>query len=182
MSEHLKGLKVAMLVSDGFEQSEMTEPKRALEKEGAIVHIVSPCQQKVKGWLHTNWGDEFPVDIELKNAQAKIYHALVLPGGVMNPDRLRIIPEAIEFIKHFIENDKHIAAICHGPWPLINAKGVKGKTLTSWSSISEDLKNAGAIWVDKEVVRDGKLVTSRNPRDIPAFNQEIIKLFAENKR
>lgn len=180
MSDKLKGFKVAMLVSNGFEQSEMTVPKKALEDEGAEVDIVSPEKGNVKGWMHTQWGDEFPVNVSLESANADDYQAIVLPGGVMNPDHLRINDKAIEFVKKFISQDKPIAAICHGPWLLINADGVKGKSVTSWASIKMDLSNAGAKWVDKEVVRDGKLVTSRKPDDLPAFNAEIIKLFSES--
>lgn len=179
MPQELKGLKIAILVSNGFEQSEMTEPKKALEKEGAITHLVSPLKDKVKGWTNKNWGDEFPVDVELEDVNAKDYHALVLPGGVMNPDQLRMNPKAVSFVKYFVDKEKPIAAICHGPWTLIDAGGVKGKTLTSWPSIKTDLTNAGADWVDKEVVQDENLITSRKPDDIPAFNTEMIKLFSK---
>ncbi len=179
MSNELQGIKVAILVSDGFEQSEMTEPKKALNTAGAITTIVSPVKGKVKGWQHKNWGDEFPVDLDLSNANAVEFDALLLPGGVMNPDTLRMNPKAIEFIKGFLNADKPIAAICHGPWPLIEADGLEGKTVTSWSSIKTDLINAGAKWVDKEVVQDGNLVTSRKPEDIPAFNIAMIKLFTK---
>lgn len=181
MSNELNGLKIAILVSNGFEQSEMTEPKQALEKAGAEVLIVSPEEGNVKGWKHTDWGDKFKVDVELKKANPEKFDALVLPGGVMNPDTLRNTKEAISFIKSFVDNEKPIAAICHGPWPLINADAVQGKTLTSWSSLKQDLLNAGANWVDKEVVKDGKLVTSRNPDDLPAFNREMINLFSESQ-
>lgn len=181
MSNELSDVKIAMLVSNGFEQSEMAEPKKALEEAGATVDLISPDVPKVKGWLHKNWGDEFQVDVELNKADPNKYKALVLPGGVMNPDRLRITDEAIAFIKKFVDSDKPIAAICHGPWPLINAMGVKGKTMTSWPSLKMDLENAGANWVDKEVVRDGKLITSRKPSDIPAFNAEMIRLFSQFK-
>lgn len=135
----------------------------------------------MEAWKHGSWGDEIPVDVELKNANAEDYQALVLPGGVMNPDRLRLKPEAILFIKKFVDDNKPIAAICHGPWTLIDAGGVKGKSVTSWPSIKTDLVNAGANWVDKEVVRDGQILTSRKPDDIPAFNKEMIKMFAETK-
>lgn len=181
MAATLQNLKVAMLVTDGFEQSEMTEPKKALEKEGAQVDIVSLKSGKIKGWKHTQWGDEFPVDVTLDKAASADYAALVLPGGVMNPDKLRLEEKAVQFIKDFIDTNKPIAAICHGPWTLINANGVKGKTMTSWKSIKLDLENAGAKWVDKEVVRDGKLITSRKPDDIPAFNDEMIKLFSQER-
>lgn len=178
MSQILIGLKIAILVTNGFELSELEQPKKALEYQGAKVEIISPEKSKVKSWNKDNWGKEFKVDVTLLSANAKSYDALLLPGGVINPDKLRIVPEAINFIKHFVDNNKPIAAICHGPWTLINANGVKGKTVTSWPSLELDLKNAGANWVDKEVVVDGKLVTSRKPEDIPAFNKEMIKLFA----
>lgn len=179
MEGSLKGKKIAILIANGFEQVEMTEPKQALEQAGAKVDIISPEKDKVKGWKHPQWGDEFPIDVPLEQAQAENYDALMLPGGVINPDRLRTIPTAIDFIKQFHKADKPIAAICHGPWTLINAEAVKDRKLTSWSSIKIDLINAGANWVDQQVVRDGKLVTSRKPDDIPAFNQEMIRLFAE---
>ena len=175
----LNGIKVAILVAHGFEQSEMTEPKKALEDAGAETKIISPEKDKVKGWKHTNWGDEFPVDVELNNANADDYDALLLPGGVMNPDRLRMNPKAVDFVQKFVKSDKPIAAICHGPWTLINAEAVQDKKITSWPSIKMDLMNAGANWVDEKVVRDGKLVTSRKPDDIPAFNRELIELLSE---
>lgn len=181
MTHALKGFKVAMLATDGFEQSELSEPKKALEHAGAHVDIVSLKKGKIKGWQHSHWGDEFDVDVEVHAANPHHYQALVLPGGVMNPDRLRLSEDAIHFIQDFVKNNKPIAAICHGPWTLINAGGVKGKTLTSWASIKIDLMNAGAEWVDKEVVRDGNLITSRKPDDLPAFNEEMIKVFALEK-
>lgn len=177
----LNGLKVAILVAHGFEQSEMTEPKKALEEAGAETKIISPEKDKVKGWTHGNWGDEFPVDVELYTANADDYDALLLPGGVMNPDRLRMNPKAVVFVQKFINADKPIAAICHAPWTLINAEGVQGKKVTSWPSVKMDLINAGANWLDESAVRDGKLVTSRKPDDIPDFNKAMIELFAEEK-
>lgn len=178
MEKNLRGLKVAILIADGFEQVEMTEPKKALEEAGAQTFIISPVKGKVKGWKHKVWGDEFPVNQELSHVNAHDFDALLLPGGVINPDTLRLIPEAVDFVKKFIREDKPIAAICHGPLTLINADGVKGKTLTSWPSIKIDLINAGANWVDKQVVSDENLVTSRKPDDIPAFNTGMIELFA----
>jgi protease I len=175
----LDGLKVAILVANGFEQSEMLEPKKALEYGGAQTFIISPEINKVKAWKHGNWADEFDVDVPLDQANADEYDAIHLPGGVMNPDKLRMIPKAVEFVRAFFETEKPIAAICHGPWTLINAYAVKGKTVTSWLSIKIDLENAGAYWVDKEVVRDGLLVTSRKPDDIPAYNKAIIEMFSE---
>lgn len=182
MSKELDGMKIAILVTDGFEQVEMTEPKKALEAAGAKVDIVSPNSDKVKGWQHTKWGDEFPVDVNLEEARADDYAALQLPGGVINPDKLRINDKAINFISQFVKAQKPIAAICHGPWTLINADGVRGRQMTSWPSLKLDLINAGANWVDQEVVRDGKLVTSRKPDDIPAFNKKMIELFSESKK
>lgn len=175
----LTGKKIAILVANGFEQEELTEPKKALEKAGATTNIVSPEKNKVKGWKHTEWGDEFTVDVPLDEAQVKNYDALLLPGGVINPDKLRMNPQAVQFVHEFFKANKPIAAICHGPWTLINAEIVKGHQVTSWASIKQDLINAGAHWVDKEVVVDKKLVTSRKPDDIPAFNKEMIALFAK---
>jgi protease I len=178
MEKNLNGLKVAILVADGFEQSEMTEPRKALDQAGAQTVLISPVKGKVKGWQHKEWGDMFPVDRELSQTNPGEFDALLLPGGVFNPDQLRLIPAAIEFIKNFVASDKPIAAICHGPWTLINAEAVRGKKLTTWASIKIDLINAGAQWVDKEVVTDGNLVTSRKPDDIPAFNKAMIELFS----
>lgn len=179
MAQDVKGLKVAILVENGFEQVEMTEPKKALEQAGAKTEIVSPSKGKVKGWKIKEWGDEFQVDKELNQAKAEQYDALLLPGGVMNPDHLRMNEKAVDFVKHFVQAKKPIAAICHGPWVLINAEAVKGKKMTSWPSVKTDLINAGAQWVDQEVVRDQNMVTSRKPDDIPAFNKAMLELFAE---
>lgn len=181
MQNTLKGIKVAILMTDGFEQSEMTQPRKALQEAGAETAIVSPGKGKVKGWKDKNWGDEFDIDKTLSEANEADYDALLLPGGVLNPDKLRIDEKAVDFVKSFIKNHKPIAAICHGPVILINALGVKGKTLTSYSSIKQDLINAGANWIDQEAVRDGKLLTSRNPDDIPAFNQSMIELFSKGE-
>ncbi len=178
MAKELDGVKVAILVADGFEEVEMTEPRKALVAAGAQVTLISPAKNKVKSWNHTKWGAEYPVDVQLEQANSDNYDALMLPGGVMNPDHLRMIHRAVEFVREFVNEGKPIAAICHAAWTLINAGGVKGKTMTSWPSLKEDLINAGANWVDKQVVRDGNLVTSRKPDDIPAFNQEMVKLFA----
>ena len=182
MSHHfhkLDGKKVAILVADGFEQVELTEPRKALDEAGARTTLTSPNDKQVKGWQHTEWGDTFPVDMPLKNANADDFDALLLPGGVMNPDKLRMQPEAIRFVKHFFVQGKPVAAICHGPWTLIDAGVVKGRSLTSYQSIRADLVNAGAKWFDKEVVVDNGLVTSRKPDDIPAFNEKMIEEFAE---
>jgi protease I len=182
MARTLQGKRIAILVTDGFEQVELLEPKRALDDAGATTEVISPVEGKVRGWNHTEWGAEVPVDISLKSAKAEDFHALLLPGGVMNPDRLRMNPEAVAFVKHFTDAGKPVAAICHGPWTLIEADAVRGKRITSWPSLKTDLKNAGAEWVDKEVVHDEQLVTSRQPDDIPAFNREMINLFAKEQR
>src|ERR1035437_240368 len=177
----LQGKKVAILVTDGFEQSELLEPRKALDEAGATTQVVSPAGKRVKGWNHKEWGNEVPVDVALDSANAEEFDALLLPGGVMNPDQLRMNPKAVEFVKHFADAGKPMAAICHGPWTLLEAGAVRGRTMTSWPSLKTDLKNAGATWVDKEVVTDQGLVTSRKPDDIPAFNGEMIRLFAEGR-
>jgi protease I len=178
-NQNLQGKKVAILATNGFEQSELLEPRKALDEVGATTKVVSPAEGKIKGWNHKEWGQEVPVDITLDSAKANDFDALLLPGGVMNPDHLRMNPQAVEFVRSFIHAGKPVAAICHGPWTLVEADAVRGKTLTSWPSVKTDLKNAGANWVDREVVRDGNLVTSRKPDDIPAFNREMIQMFAE---
>jgi protease I len=182
MANELNGLKVAILAADGFEQIEMTEPRKALEEVGAQVQLISPSKGKVKGWNHKQWGDEFPVDIALDQADADDFDALMLPGGVMNPDHLRIVPRAVEFVRRFVRAGKPIAAICHAPWTLIDAGGVKGRKITSWASLRTDLTNAGANWVDEAAVTDGQLVTSRKPDDLPKFNQAMIALFADSRK
>ncbi|HEX7232845.1 MAG TPA: type 1 glutamine amidotransferase domain-containing protein [Candidatus Binatia bacterium] len=174
----LSGMKIAILVTDGFEQSELTEPKKALEKAGAEALIISSAGKQVRSWKQKEWGDSFPVDMSLDAAQPSDYAALLLPGGVMNPDHLRWNPRAVAFVKAFVEANKPIAAICHGPWTLIEAGAVRKRKMTSWPSLRTDLTNAGADWVDEEVVVDGGLVTSRKPDDIPAFNNKMIELFA----
>jgi protease I len=179
MRKTLDGKKVAILVADGFEQVELTSPREALEKAGAETEIVSPAGNKVKGWDETDWGKSFPVDVPLKKAKASDYDALLLPGGVMNPDKLRLEPKAIEFIRAFFDEGKPIAAICHGPWTLIDAGIAQGRRLTSYPSIKTDLKNAGADWVDETVVVDNGLVTSRKPADLPAFNRKMVEEFCE---
>jgi protease I len=179
MSDRLTGLKVAVLATDGFEQAELEKPVAALKAEGAKVEIVSPKSGQIQGWEHQDKGQPATVDTELAKADAASYDALVLPGGVMNPDALRLEPKAIDFVRSFAQADKPIAAICHGPWTLINAEAVAGKTMTSWPSLQADLENAGATWVDEEVVVDGQLVTSRKPDDLPAFCEKAIALFAD---
>ena len=181
MPNELRNKRVAALVDNGFEQVELVEPKKALEAAGAKVDIVSPQNGKVKGWQHTKWGDEFDVDRPLGQARPDDYDALLLPGGVMNPDHLRMNPPAVQFVKAFVDSGKPIAAICHGPWTLIEADGVRGRRMTSWPSLQSDLRNAGAQWVDQECVTDNGLVTSRKPDDIPAFNKKMIEEFAEGR-
>jgi len=181
LAGELNNIRVAALVDNGFEQSELLEPRKALEAAGARVDIVSPQQGKVKGWQHTDWGQEVAVDVALDSASADQYDALLLPGGVMNPDKLRANVKAVQFVKQFVDSGRPIAAICHGPWTLIEAGAVKGRKLTSWPSLQTDLKNAGANWVDQEVVTDNGLVTSRKPDDIPAFNRKMIEEFAEGR-
>ncbi|MBT2320946.1 type 1 glutamine amidotransferase [Variovorax paradoxus] len=175
----LDGMKVAILVTDGFEQSEMTEPRRVLDAAGADTKIVSPMDGSVRGWKHHKPADVFEVDIPLPQAAAHEFEALLLPGGVMNLDALRINEQAVAFVKDFFEAGKPVAAICHGPWTLIEAEVVRGRTMTSWPSLQIDLKNAGAKWVDREVVADGALVTSRKPDDLPAFNRMMLERFAD---
>ncbi|MFL5335536.1 MAG: type 1 glutamine amidotransferase domain-containing protein [Geminicoccaceae bacterium] len=174
----IRGLKVAILVTDGFEQVELVEPKKALDAAGAETAIVSPKDGKVRGWKFTEWGDEQPVDVPLAQARPEDFDALLLPGGVINPDKLRMDPDAIDFVEAFIDADKPVAAICHGPWTLIEADAVDGRRMTSWPSLATDLANAGAEWVDEEVVVDGNLVTSRKPDDIPAFNRAMLAVFS----
>jgi protease I len=179
--QSLNGKKVAILVEDGFEQIELTSPKEALEKAGAKTHIISPKRDKVKGWEHTQWGQEFPVDVSLDKANANEYDALLLPGGVMNPDKLRTSKQAVQFVRSFFDQGKPVAAICHGPWLLVEADVVNGRKVTSYTSIQTDLKNAGANWVDQEVVVDNGLVTSRKPDDLPAFNRKMVEEIAEGQ-
>jgi protease I len=179
MKNDLTGKKVAILVADGFEQVELEQPREALEDAGAETYIVSPSGDEVQGWDHDKEGDSFEVEVPLKGAKPEDYDALLLPGGVMNPDTLRTIPEAVAFAKHFFAEGKPVAAICHGPQLLIEAGVVRGKKMTSFQSLKTDLKNAGAEWVDEAVVCDHGLVTSRTPDDIPKFNAKMIEEFAE---
>jgi protease I len=177
-SQTLNGLKVAILVTDGFEQVEMTEPRHALDEAGADTRLVSPKGAEVKAWNFTDWGETFPVNVPLEGARHEEFDALLLPGGVINPDQLRTMPEAVAFVKAFFEAGKPVASICHGPWTIIETGAASGRRLTSWPSLKTDLQNAGAEWVDQEVVVDQGLVTSRKPDDIPAFNREAVSLFA----
>lgn len=181
MVERLHGKRVALLVADGFEQIELTEPKRALEEAGASAEIVSPADGRVKGWKHTDWGDEFDVDVALDSASESDFDALVLPGGVMNPDALRQNEKAVAFVRGFFDHQKPVAAICHGGWTLAEADVLQGRRVTSYPSIQTDLKNAGAVWVDEEVVVDNGLVTSRNPHDLPAFTTKLVEEIAEGR-
>jgi protease I len=181
MQHRLNGKKVAILATDGFEQVELTEPKKALEQQGAMTEVISPKSGEIKGWKFKEWGDSVKVDKMLENAKPGDYDALVLPGGVINPDHLRTNEKAVQFIKQFAHSGKPVAAICHGAWTLAEAGVVKGRTLTSWPSIKTDLKNAGANWVDKEVVLDGNFITSRKPDDIPAFCKKVIEEIADGK-
>jgi protease I len=173
----LNGLKVAILVTDGFEQVELIEPRKALDEAGAETQIVSPKSDRVRGWQFTEWGDELPVDVPLDNTGPENFDALLLPGGVINPDKLRIEPKAVNFVKSFFDAGKPVAAICHGPWTIIEADKARGRRIASWPSLKTDLRNAGAEWVDQEAVVDGNLVSSRKPEDIPAFNRVMIDLF-----
>ena len=181
MAKDLSGKKVAVLTDNGFEQSELTSPVAALRAAGATVHVVSPQREKVKAWDQDNWGIEVPVDVPLDQARPEDYDALVLPGGVMNPDFLRVNPAAVAFAQHFLEQGKPTAAICHGPWLLAETGMINGRKMTSYNSIKTDLKNAGAIWEDKEVVTDNGLVTSRNPGDLEAFNKKVIEEISEGQ-
>ena len=178
---HLTGKKVAILVEDGFEQVELTSPKEALEAHGAQTHIISPKSGNVKGWEHTKWGQEFPVDVTIEQANANDYDALLLPGGVMNPDKLRTNKQAVQFVRSFFDQGKPVGSICHGPWMLVEAGVVNGRRVTSYPSIQTDLKNAGANWVDQEVVVDRGLVTSRKPDDLPAFNRKLVEEISEGR-
>ncbi len=181
MGKSLDGVKVAILVADGFEQVELTEPKKALEQAGAIATIVSPAEGQVQGWNHDEKADRFTVNEPLNHARSDDYDALVLPGGVRNPDQLRVITRAIEFVRGFFAAGKPVAAICHAPWTLIEAETLRGRKVTSWPSLKTDLENAGAEWVDREVVVDDGLVTSRKPADLEAFNRKMIEEFSAGR-
>jgi protease I len=179
----LIGKKIAILATYGVEQVELTSPKEALIKEGAIVHVISPHKGikggKIKAWNLVKWGDSIKVDLSLSDADVNDYDGLHLPGGVINPDILRMDDDAVEFVRSFFDLQKPVSSICHGPWMLIEAGVVNGATLTSWPSLKTDLRNAGASWVNEKVVRDGDLVTSRGPQDLSAFNRKIVELFRQ---
>jgi protease I len=178
-SPSLSGKRVAILATDGVEQVELTEPRKALDAAGATTKVVSPKSGSIKGWNHTDWGDDIKVDVSLDSTSPDDFDALMLPGGVMNPDTLRMNEEAVSFVRAFFEAGKPVASICHGPWMLIEADVVRGRNVTSWPSLRTDLRNAGANWTDRESVTDHGLVTSRKPDDIPAFSKKMIEEFAE---
>ena len=179
MTRNLQGKRVAILATDGVEQEELLEPRRALDLAGAKTFVVSPRPRAIKGWEHDHWGEEIPVDAPLVGARAGDFDALLLPGGVMNPDTLRLDAGAVQFVRDFFTAGKPVAAICHGPWLLVEADVVRGRTVTSWPSLCTDIRNAGGHWEDRDVVTDAGLVTSRKPDDIPAFNAKMIEEFAE---
>ena len=179
MAKGVAGKRVAIVATDGFEQSELAEPKRALEEAGATTDIVSLHPGTIRGWKNGNWSDEFSVDKTVAQASVDDYDALVLPGGVMNPDKVRTDPAAVAFVRAFFDEGKPVGAICHGPWTLIDAGVAKGRLMTSWPSLRQDLINAGARWTDEEVVVDHGLVTSRRPADIPAFNRKLLEEIGE---
>jgi len=177
----LTGKKIAILTENGFEEVELTSPKKALEEAGAEVRIVSPQKEKVRAWDKDHWSVELPVDEALDNAKPVDYDALMLPGGVMNPDQLRLNKKAVEFAQQFLETGKPVAAICHGPQLLIETGLVEGRNMTSYPSLRTDMVNAGVLWVDKEVVTDNGLVTSRTPKDLEAFNRKMIEEIKEGE-
>jgi len=181
-SKNLQGKKVAILVTDGFEQDELLKPREALDQAGAETKVVSLKSGKVKGWKFTDWDKEVAVDLTLDNAKPEDFDALLLPGGVINPDKLRMEPKAVAFVKSFFDNGKPVAAICHGPWTVIEAGAARGRRIASWPSLKTDLHNAGAVWVDEEAVVDGNLVSARKPDDIPAFNRAMIELISQAQR
>lgn len=181
MARDVKGKKVAILTENGFEEVELTSPKKALEEAGAIVHIVSPQADKVKAWDTDHWSIELPVDVPLSSANPEDYDMLLIPGGVINPDKMRENKECVLFAQHFIEQGKPLAAICHGPQLLIETGMISTRKLTSYNSIRTDLENAGALWEDKEVVVDNGLVTSRSPKDLEAFNKKVLEELGEGK-
>ena len=178
-AQQLQGKTVAILATDGVERVELTEPRKALDAAGARTVVVSPKTGSIKGWEHDHWGESIPVDQSLDGARADQFDALLLPGGVINPDQLRQNERAVQFVRGFFDAGKPVAAICHGPWMLVEADVVRGRTITSWPSLRTDIRNAGAEWVDREVVTDKGLVTSRKPDDMPAFSRKMIEEFAE---
>jgi protease I len=181
MVGRLDGKRVAILVTEGFEESEMVEPRDALKQEGAETVLISPKPDRVKSWTQGNWGSDFPVDQPLQEADPDDFDALMLPGGVRNPDRLRLEDSAVKFVRAFFDAGKPVAAICHAPWLLVEADVLRGRTVTSFPSLKTDLRNAGANWVDEEVVVDAGLVSSRTPADLPAFNAKLVEEIAEGE-
>ena len=181
MADKLSGKKVAILAADGFEEVELTKPRKALEDAGAKTSVVSIKSGKIQGMNHADKGETVAVDLTLAEAKPQEFDALLIPGGLMNPDTLRSTDEALEFVRHFFRQGKPVAAICHAPWVLIDAEVVSGRTMTSWPAIKTDVRNAGATWVDQDVVVDNGLVTSRKPDDIPAFNEKMIEEFGEGR-
>jgi protease I len=181
MAQSLSGKKIAILATDGFEQAELQEPLKALKQEGAQVDIIAPHGGEIQGMRHHDKGDKVKVDRTLDDARADDYSGVVLPGGVANPDQLRTIPKAVQFARQFFDAKKPIAVICHGPWTLVEAGVVKGIEMTSWPSLKTDLENAGARWVDKEVVVDQGIVSSRKPDDLPAFCKKMVEEFKEGR-
>lgn len=177
----LQGMRVAILAADGFEQTEMMEPKMALEDAGAATFVVAPSEDKIKARNHQSSGIELPVDIPLKSAKADDFHALFLPGEETDAAQLQADEKAVQFVKHFVDVGKPVAAICHGPWMMLEAGAVRGRTLTSWPALKRELQKAGAKWVDREVVSDGKFVTSRGADDIPAFEREMLRVFGAER-
>jgi protease I len=175
MSSELRGKKIAILATDGFEQAELIEPRKALNNVGATTVVIAPKNGEIRGWNKKDWGQPVKVDLPLADANPHDYDALLLPGGVMNPDHLRMDPAAVNFVRQFVSTGKPIAAICHGPWTLVEANALRGKTVTSWPSLKTDIKNAGGNWVDQAVVTDGQFIFSRKPDDIPAFNKAIFE-------
>jgi protease I len=176
----LRGFRVAILATDGFEQSELLEPRKALAAAGAETDIIAPMNGDIRGWNRKEWGESVHVNLALRNANPSDYDALVLPGGVMNPDSMRIQSQAVSFVKSFFEAGKPVAAICHGPWTIIECGAARGHRMTTWPSLRTDIINAGGEWVDQEVVVDANLLTSRKPDDLPAFNREMIALFSSH--
>ena len=179
--ENITGMKVAILIEDGFEQVEMVEPRKALDHAGAETSIVSPRNEHVRAWNFTEWGDNFSVDVTLDRARPDDFDALLLPGGVINPDKLRMQPKAVAFAKAFFDAGKPVAAICHGPRTVIETGAARGRRIASWPSLKTDLRNAGAEWMDQKAVVDGNRVSSRKPDDIPAFNRAMIDVFSRSR-